>query len=126
KVTDTTFAGKRGKRVPSFIVETRSDYDDLHEVAWIIYDLVVKNVDFNTLVRTVKQVADGLNVTFFTREERGVDVMPAGFQPLSVEGKGVLISAGYDSFRVLNTNDPYNDTTCIPAIKGGKQSIPVF
>lgn len=127
QVTDTTFAGKRGKRVPVFTVS--SDYRDrdiLYDVIEVIVSLAKKRVGFDQLVRTVKTVADGLDVDFYVSERRGVDVMPAGFEPIGIRGKGVSVYVGYNDFRVKDIDDPYNEMTCIPVAKGGKQSIPVF
>lgn len=54
-----------------------------------------------------------------------IDVTPAGFKPIRIMGKGVTIEADYNDFRVVANEDP-NETTCIPAIKGGKKDIKVF
>jgi hypothetical protein len=57
---------------------------------------------------------------------RGVDVMPAGFKPLVINGKYTHVTAEWKSFSIRDKVDMNNEPSCIPAIKGGLRSIPVF
>lgn len=128
-VWDLSTAGKRGKKVRkmSIIPKTGSEtereglLDRLGKMldSYSRYDQVA-----GTIQDYLHDYPDDLEVHY--NEERGVDVMPAGFQPIVVKGNHVRIEAEYKTFTVKNTDDKFNEPTCIPAISGGLKSIPVF
>ena len=49
---------------------------------------------------------------------------PGGFKPITITTDRLLIEVDYDSFRIKNLDDKYNEPTCIPRSKGGKKSVP--
>jgi len=129
RVTPLENAGKRGKKVVVMSVHTRGYGDDL-PIESIALELLMhakRNASSERMQKAIDeyiQVFAG-KVEMYTTTQRGVDVMPAGFKNIAIQGDNVYVEAEYDSFRVKNQNDP-NETTCIPAISGGKKSIPVF
>lgn len=128
RITPLENAGKRGKKVTSMVVYTNG-YDKLplESMALEFMMHAKRNASLERMQTSIDeyiQVFAG-KVEMHTSIERGVDVMPGGFKNLTIQGKGVYVEAEYDSFRVKNQEDP-NESTCIPAISGGKKSIPVF
>lgn len=128
RITDLTNAGKRGKKVQEI---TLYDLDYAPEglpVESMVLELVMharRGASFDRMLQAAKEMEE-LGAKLDVRELRGVDVIPGGFEQLTVKGRGVTVEVGYKDFRVVNTDDTYNETTCIPAIKGGKKSIPAF
>lgn len=125
-VTDLTNAGKRGKKVRTLSVELsyNTEMKSLDGVARMLtlYD------DFDDVVATLNDflVDYPHALKMYFSDQRGVDVMPAGFEIIEIHGEHVYISAEYKTFRVQDLGDRYNMPRCIPAIRGGKRSIPVF
>lgn len=128
RVWDLTNAGKRGKKVKIFAV-TGLDRAGGAEAEFIFQ--VTKAPSFAAALKLAKEWVDTMQETtpfvhLYETEERGVDVTPAGFRPITVDGKHVYIQAEYNSFRIKDKVDLANEPTCIPAIKGGKKDIKVF
>jgi len=129
-ITDLTNAGKRGKKVEKLSLYEKSIS---RNIPWesIAMEFVM-NAKRGANLAKMKQVADeqievfGSLVGLQIHIERGVDVMPGGFEPIIVDGEFVRIEAGYTDFLVKDKVDKNNEPTCIPAIKGGKKSIPAF
>jgi hypothetical protein len=128
QVTDLTFAGKRGKRVERFSVV---DLDYAHG-GWA-HDLVealAKASSYKAALALAKKMLEDYegsgspSVHEYTL--RGIDVMPAGVSPVTLNGKHVWIKATPIDFIVRDKDDQHNLPTCIPATRGGKKSIPVF
>ena len=87
--------------------------------------LVQKNANYRKMDELALQYREtGVEVNFTIK--KGVEVQPAGFKPLRIRTGQIEIDADYDSFVVRDKVDQNNLPTCIPAIKGGKRSIPVF
>jgi len=114
RVTDLTNAGKRGKEVDQFVLE--SEESDL-------FDQIEKAKDYAEALSIAKKTSDIKQL--HQEKYRGIDVAPAGFKPILLEGKQVIINSDYDTFSVRDRSD-VNEETCIPAIKGGKADIKVF
>lgn len=127
QITDLTNAGKRGKKVMQYSLYDL-DYQhivDPNEIADEFEELVTKNVSPAQMERALKARKDQ-GIKYDEQQLRGVDVTPAGFKPVVIDGDHVFIEAEYGSFRVKDKDDVNNEPTCIPAIKGGKRSIPQF
>lgn len=112
KVWDLENAGKRGRQVRQFSVET-DQYD--------LIDSIEKAKSFDEALNFAKDSGNQV----YESTSRGIDVAPAGFKPISVKGKDCYVSADYDSFTVKDYSD-INEETCIPAVRGGKADIKVF
>lgn len=126
KVMDLTNAGKRGKKVDAV---TLYDFPRLSPVesAALGYVLWAKrNSPFSKMLEQAKEDAEILGCKIEVSAYRGVDVMPAGVQPIAIRGEHIYVEASPLSFTVRDNDDQNNLPTCIPAIKGGKKSIPVF
>lgn len=129
RVTDLTNAGKRGKKVRVMTLSPSYSYQGKPD-QWM--DSMSKALgDYRTYDQVKSFIADLLadfpgEINVDESQERGVDVTPAGFQPLRIEGRGVVVEVGYKNFSVRNVADQFNLPTCIPAIQGGLKSIPVF
>jgi len=128
KIWDLTHAGKRGKKVRLLVVGPSSSYPNPPE-RWM--DGMSKALPSYRDYRAVVNFIEDLLVDFPGEidmdeyQERGVDVTPKGFKPIKLKAQHIYIEADYEDFRVTSLDDP-NESTCIPAIKGGKRSIPVF
>jgi len=121
-VWDLTNAGKRGKTVNSFVLydifRSGNELDLMEELE--------KATSFEQALKIAKKYVDkDENIKLYERTHKGIEISPADFKPISIEGKDVFIKADYDSFRVRDRSD-INEETCIPAIKGGKADIKVF
>lgn len=128
KVWDLTNAGKRGKKVNVFVV---TGLDQVKSLANGVVEQVVNAAYYAHALKFAKTWVDTVQestpfVHLYESSERGVDVTPAGFRPITVDGQHVYIQAEYDSFRVKDKVDLANEPTCIPAIRGGKKDIKVF
>jgi hypothetical protein len=128
KITELVNAGKRGKKVQQI------DLYDLdyvqggfptESVAAELVMLAKRGASFDRMLQAAKEAKE-LGAQLQISTERGVDVRPGGFEEITVKGKGVLVEVGYKSFSVQDIADQNNLSTCIPAIKGGKKSIPAF
>jgi len=121
-VWDLTNAGKRGKMVDSFVLydlnRSNNELDLMEELE--------KANSFDSALKIAKKYLEkDDNIKLYERKHKGIEISPAGFKPISIQGKEVFIQADYDSFRVRDRSD-INEETCIPAIKGGKADIKVF
>lgn len=124
-VWDLTFAGKRGKKVERLAIETSSIGGPLGQ--GLLDEIVGKLEDCTTLDQVKKVLLSYTNdIHIGSYFERSIDVYPAGFKEVSIRTPHVLVEVGYKDFTVKNLDDIYNEETCIPAIKGGLRSIPVF
>ena len=134
RVWDLTNAGKRGKTVDYFwatnfdmIPQPHSEIDVERFMRSL--DLVK---DYETAVKRLKLFIEFVNSQVTARleygeeRERGVDIPPAGFKPIKVNGKKVQIEADYSNFVVRDLEDQNNLPTCIPSAKGGKKDVKVF
>lgn len=139
RVWDMENAGRRGKKV-DVIALYDLDYavhNSTQEanVGGKVEDLAQKIMSANSFSKAEKMLKDAekainevsqFKVSIYESTERGVDVPPAGFQPIEVNGKHVYVRSGYKDFTVRDKDDQYNEPTCIPAIKGGKRDVQVF
>lgn len=132
QVTDLTNAGKRGKKVDEFTVYDLDYAEDKAAVDRLAAQLVkARNYsEAKSLAEAWTEyytdIGAGAKPKMEYRKLRGVDVTPAGFKPIKIHGKGVSIEADYNTFTVKDTADKSNESTCIPAIRGGKKDIKVF
>lgn len=129
---DLTNAGKRGKKVERVTV-TMAHWADRGpaDEDKILNSLGAALDSYDSLARAVSMLKDVLvdypgSFRLSAYEERGVDVMPAGFEKFTIEGRHVSVEAEYKDFRVRNLDDNANEPTCIPAVRGGVRDIPVF
>ena len=133
RVTDLTNAGKRGKKVDQFSIYDLDRAEDVDAVDRLTANLLtrVRNYDearswADAWVDYYKTSGKRSRPQMEFGQSKGVDVAPAGFEPISIATKKITINADYDSFRVQDVADQYNLSTCIPAFKGGKRDIKVF
>ena len=132
KVWDLENAGKRGKTVPVMVVWD-ADFVQDPQLLGALIDWV-KDLPKSTFAQAVARVKalDAMPVEGFGRtklefrNERGVDVAPAGFGPIIINTPNVHIEADWNTFSVRDHIDRNNEPTCIPSSKGGKDSIKVF
>lgn len=128
-VTDLTNAGKRGKKVDSWVIMgkgIRGDESLPMESMAMQYMMWAKR---NANPSKMKSVIDedlevhGDLMVVEQRSERGVDVTPGGFKPLLVRGAHVTIESDYQGFSIKDINDDANEPTCIAK---GKKSVKQF
>jgi hypothetical protein len=132
-VTELKYAGKRGKKVETFVLyDTDMITDPEVEQAIDKWTWRLKGLKYDQAKKEGEKIAEiakkrnlpspKVNIRF----EKGVRVAPGGVKPIRVKGKHVFLEAEYGSFRIRDLDDNYNDPTCIPAMKGGKKSIKQF
>jgi len=132
RVIDLENAGKRGKRVDVIAIYDVDYADDPGGLVEELAKDLEKARSFSQATGMLQNTLDAVNegssrqVKIYKDNERGVDVAPAGFKPVKINGKNVYIEADYKSFVVRDKEDQYNLPTCIPAIRGGKADIKVF
>ncbi len=129
KLWDLTNAGKRGKRVDVLSISPTHKYTRDESMSFL-HNLGTMLEDYDTFRQAVGGIKDFLidfpdSLDLTESAERGVDVAPGGFKPVTIQGVNVLITVDYKDFRVRKLDDP-NESTCIPAISGGVKTIPVF
>lgn len=126
-VWDLTNAGKRGKKVQELVIMSKS-YNGAKERLDMIGKMIDTYGSYKAIMGTLKDYMESYpdDIVLDEYSRRGVDVTPAGFEPMVIKTTHVFIEADYDTFRIESLDDKYNEPTCIPAIKGGKKSIPVF
>jgi hypothetical protein len=112
EVVDLKNAGKRGQMVDMFSVDT-------DKVPFDLLKKIEQSKNYEEALSLVKQFKP------YERKVKGIEVAPAGFKPLYVQGQKVSIQADYKNFSVRDHSD-INEMTCIPAIRGGKADIKVF
>lgn len=125
---DTTNAGKRGKKVSKASVSSLGDWAgrDAHQER--LSQLLVTYTTFQSAISTLQDLLSAYPKSFSIEclEERGIDVTPAGFLPVVVRTAKLNIEAGLREFCIRDLEDKNNEPTAIPAIHGGKKSIPAF
>ena len=124
QVTETANAGKRGKVCRYFSIS--SFRNDARAV-----DLIAEQIDdgfgFDDLFAFAQTfdrggVNEEIGVSVYSRTMKGVEVAPAGFKKIEVEGAHVRISSEIDSFTVRDLDDRNNEPTLIPTCKGAKKT----
>lgn len=129
RVTDLTNAGLRGKKCDgiSITVKGFQDVKDvMEEIAWALEGAKTFAKVKQIVTTDLAELHPELEIRVDPWEERGIDVVPAGFKPIEVVGDKVKVSVGYKEFVVTDLVDTQNETTCIPKAKGGLKSIPAF
>jgi hypothetical protein len=130
-VWDLTNAGKRGKKCDKF---TLNDLDYIQDpkiesnvekfeqgLPKLNYQQALKWAEI--IIQDAKNRKSS-KPELFKSSERGVDVAPGGFKPITINNGHLSLEVGHDSFFIKNLDDMYNEPTCIPRSKGGKKSIP--
>jgi hypothetical protein len=120
-------AGKRGKKVPTLVLVANGTLP-LESIALEMIVHANRGADFARMKQVFDEQQDvwEKEADVYLRQDRGVDVTPAGFKVLKIKGQGVLVEVGYKDFSVRDLVDTNNEPTCIPAIEGGQKDIPVF
>lgn len=127
RITDLTFAGKRGKMVDSRALHSLEFlWDKEAQAAVSEWIRSLPRSSYGAAAREAERIAEEHGVLLSRSQDKGVRVRPAGFQPFEESWANVRVRAEYDSFLIRDKNDHYNLPTCIPAAKGGKRSIKVF
>ena len=132
RVWDLTNAGKRGKTVDVFALY---HIDDVRDEALgddiIRFGFRLKNMRYDAALAMAQQLVSrskalGEPLDLEVHQEKGIAVMPAGYEPIEIRTGDVFIEATYDSFVIRDRMDKNNLPVCIPAAKGGKASVPAF
>jgi hypothetical protein len=119
---DLTNAGKRGRKVTRLSVSASFDSRvdrrlTLEQAARSIEGLRC----FDDAKLELEEI-DGLDIS--TYQDRGVDVIPAGFKTIRIKTARLSLEVGYNDFSVEDTTDLSNCPTCIP--EGQRKMIPAF
>ncbi len=128
--TELTFAGKRGKKVPTLVagVSGARQATPLESFAMEVLMWAKRGAGFARMKQVFDELQEAMgdSVYIHITQARGVDVLPAGFSPIEVKGKHVSINVSLREFSVKNLDDTANEPTCIPAMSGDMKAIPVF
>lgn len=128
-ITDLTNAGKRGKKVESWVVMGRGGWGEdklpMESMAMQYVMWAKRNATPAQMKKAIDEdkEAMGDSMEVHDRTERGVDVAPGGFKPVLIRGAQVTIEADYESFSIKDINDDTNEPTCIAQ---GKKSVKQF
>ena len=123
---DLENAGRRGKKVRKLIVVSPNARFFPFESACMELIMHAKRGATYEAMRKVLAEDEETGAVVHEESERGVDVAPGGFAPISINGKGVTVEVGWKDFSVRDKVDRDNLPVCIPAIKGGIKAIPAF
>lgn len=130
RVTDLTFAGKRGKKVEEFWVSWWRGGNDPRVQAMMEdwFEYATRAPSYKHLVATIETglselMSEGIRLESGTHVHRGVDVTPPGFTTIRIKNNDVSITSEYGGFTVKDLGDRYNEPTCIAR---GKQSVKQF
>lgn len=130
RVTDLTNAGKRGKTADEFALYDL-DYvrdPEAKQALEKVIGNIVKARDYKDALAKAKKYVEGLEpggVLPKIEETRykGVEVSPAGFKPIKIDGKYVSIEASYRDFVVRDKEDKANEPVCMAR---GKRGVKLF
>jgi hypothetical protein len=125
RITELREAGKRGKKVKVISLYGGVRTLPLESTAMELVMLGKRNETYARMLQAAKE-AEEIGFTLSEEEQRGVDVPPGNFGPMDIRGDHVHVEVGWKDFSVRNTDDTYNEETCIPALKGGLKAIPAF
>lgn len=130
RLTDLTFAGKRGKKVEEMWVLWWSGNADpkLLDVTENWFEYATRAPSYKAMAAAIatglaELRSEGVRIESGVNQRRGVDVTPAGFSSIEINADEVYIKAEHDGFRVKDKGDRYNEPTCIAR---GKKSILQF
>lgn len=126
---DLTHAGKRGKKVtklslsPAYTLNAGHCEALMEQLAGVLeklHSFEVASAMLNHLASTSKVI------DLSASEDRGVDVAPASFKPITIRTEILDLTASYSDFSVCCLQDQHNQPAAIPAIKHNKKSIAQF
>lgn len=133
RVTDLVNAGKRGKKCMEAVLydldmlRDEQAENDLETMLAHLVDSPTYEAARNRMrgfVVAVEMFASvGIKPKLSERELRGVDVVPAGFSPIVVETDNFRLESELDTFIIRDKTDRFNQPTCIPAARGGKEDV---
>lgn len=108
-------AGKRGKTCDKFAVWTsHGDEESLAGIALRLACLAVDGIGSDEMAVEMAVASRECSGEVERLTRRGVDVAPAGAEPVRVDGTYVRVVAEYDSWSVLDVIDTNNEPTLIP------------
>ena len=129
RVTDLTYAGKRGKRCPQFAVYdmdyVRSDAEQ-DKVNEFVAALPTARGYAHAAIMAQTLVNSSTYAKIEVRELRGVDVKPAGFRMIQISTEHVLLEADSDRFSIRDLKDRNNEPTAIPGRHHRKSDVLAF
>jgi hypothetical protein len=114
---DLTNAGKRGRRVA--VLTARPTYLgwSSREVVMEAVSGLVENLDsMAAAVALLEQYRDAQPgaLELLNSTTRGIDVQPAGFQPIVIRSQRMAFEVSHGSFVLTDLTDKFNEPTCIP------------
>ncbi len=126
---DTTNAGKRGKVVLTYVIYAKPGYDDM--IGTISASILIraqKGLSAEQMKKETEELLEAYedHFTLYTREEKGVRVLPAGFSPIVIRTDSFYLDISLQDFTLKNLKDEDNETTCIPNSTGSQKDLPVF
>lgn len=133
RVTDLTFAGKRGKRCLEFDLWDLDMYrnDDEMNQVYNAVDQIANAHSYaqavqlaQAFVKSIEKWQFGSGPKFDQHELRGVDVKPAGFRAIEIHTDEFWLEADADRFSIRDLKDRYNEPTCIS--RGRKGDVNTF
>lgn len=124
RITETTFAGKRGKTCRQFSLMWQGDRGESHIHLDAFLDQVtdkMKYDDVKKLADAQKDLQVGSEYTL-----KGVEVIPTNMKPFEFENDKVKISSTPKDFSVRDREDKNNEPTCISFEKTGVRGTKQF
>ena len=125
KVMDLTFAGKRGKVVRRLTIFPNVRGPDRMELLRNISTMIEDYDKYDRILGILKDylIDHPEDIVLDESSERGVDVTPAGFKEIVLNGQHVQIEVSYKQFVIKDLDDKNNEPT---AISKGPKGIPTL
>jgi len=127
KVTELANAGKRGKTVGIVTVYNfRSRLNPMESNALEFVMWANRGADMAKMIDIANEQSKLFNATVEVQYVKGIEVTPAGFKTIKIHTERLYLEASYSDFTIRDVTDHHNVPTAIPAISGGKKSIPAL
>jgi hypothetical protein len=132
-ITDLRNAGKRGKNCDTLVLYNL-DYGEYDQLALErALEEVIKMPNFDMAAYELQKfnnIQTNQHARYYGKfqltSQKGVAVAPATFGPIVIDTPNFSLKSDFTDFVIRDKEDKYNLPVCIPALKGGKNSIKQF
>lgn len=126
KVTELANAGKRGKTVGIVTVYNFRHPSPMESNALEFVMWANRGASMAKMVDVANEQSRLCRATVEVQYVKGIEVTPGGFKAIEIHTENLYLKAEYGSFVIRDVTDYHNVPTAIPAISGGKKSIPAL
>jgi len=123
QVTDLANAGKRGQVCRKFTLRAWNSWNAyLDTICGRVGDISFEGLYYQSVFAATQ--LSGLDMSEY--ELPAMDVAPAGFENIEINGLHVSVTAEFDTFCVRDLDDKCNEPTLIPGERARKRSVKAF